>query len=347
MNSRAYSVLTIKSFDEELRVLRGLATHPSPDRENDCVVPEGIKVAAEIPLLLRHKSDQPVGRARLGRPTKDGTPFEATMAKIVEPGPLRDLCETAWQLVKYGLTRGCSIGFRVLESEPLPNGGRRFLKTEILELSLVEIPAHQNATITSVKDYDHAARGQSQPTARSAPATQQSKPAPVDAAPMTTERALTIGREFRAANIANDLSEMDRLICDRSFQAAATCLGGVIARSDFNRVWREKREGPNGTTGQPVLYTQDLHQTLIETLQLALQKCATLEMMMNANTDALRTAHIQRPFGYKGVFKSSETYTKGNFVTWSGALWACLGKTSEPPPGGNWQLAVAKGRDAR
>lgn len=182
MLDRAYSLLEVKSINDELREICGIATHPSPDRENDCVVAEGIQVAPEIPLLLRHKSDQPVGRARLGRPTKDGVPFTATMPKIVEPGAVRDLCESAWTLVKYGLTRGCSIGFRVLESELMPSGGIRFLKTEILELSLVEIPAHQSATILTVRDYDHAAP--------STPATIQVKqPAPVDDAPMSHDRA--------------------------------------------------------------------------------------------------------------------------------------------------------------
>ena len=53
-----------------------------------------------------------------------------------------------------------SIGFRSLE-EALnkDTGGFRFLKSEILELSLVAIPANAGATISSIKSLDLAAPG--------------------------------------------------------------------------------------------------------------------------------------------------------------------------------------------
>jgi HK97 family phage major capsid protein len=53
--------------------------------------------------------------------------------------------------------------------EFLENGGIKFLKTEIMELSLVTIPAHMDATITSVKSLDgdaRAASGTTRPVVR-------------------------------------------------------------------------------------------------------------------------------------------------------------------------------------
>lgn len=57
-------------------------------------------------------------------------------------------------MVKSGLRAATSIGFRPLETEPLREGGLRFKKWELLELSLVAVPAAPGATIDVVRSYD-------------------------------------------------------------------------------------------------------------------------------------------------------------------------------------------------
>ncbi|MFM7011873.1 MAG: peptidase U35, partial [Betaproteobacteria bacterium] len=59
--NRAYSVLTIKSYDDDERTIEGIATTPSPDRYGDIVEPDGAKFQLPIPLLWQHDSDKPVG----------------------------------------------------------------------------------------------------------------------------------------------------------------------------------------------------------------------------------------------------------------------------------------------
>lgn len=159
--NRAYSVLTVKAVDEERRVLTGVATSPSPDRHGDIVEPLGIKFKNPMPLLWQHRSDQPVGTVRFDKPTKDGVTFEAKIATISEPGALRDRLEEAWQSVKIGLVRAVSIGFRSLEHSFMDDGGIRFLESEVLELSLVTIPANSDATIQSIKSFDAEQRAAS------------------------------------------------------------------------------------------------------------------------------------------------------------------------------------------
>ena len=153
-SNRAYSVLEIKSVDVEERSITGIATTPETDRVGDIVDPLGAKFAEEIPLLWQHQHDKPVGVARFGKATKSGIPFTATIAKIAEPGPLKDLVDMAWQAVKAKLVRGVSIGFRALSYEPLETGGLKFTETEIYELSLVTIPANASATIQTIKSMD-------------------------------------------------------------------------------------------------------------------------------------------------------------------------------------------------
>lgn len=151
---RAYSFLTVKSVDDDERVIEGVATTPSPDRMGDIVEPLGVKFKNPLPLLHQHRSDQPVGTVRFAKPTKDGINFRAQLPRIEEPGPLKDRVDTAWGEVKAGLVRAVSIGFRDLEFSRMEDGGRRFIETEVLELSLVTIPANSDATIQVVKSID-------------------------------------------------------------------------------------------------------------------------------------------------------------------------------------------------
>lgn len=163
---RMFSLIDVKSVNDGERVIKGIATTPSTDRMGDVVEPMGASFAEEIPLLWQHQHDQPVGHVRFGKPTKAGIPFTATIAQISEPGELQARVDLAWQSVKSLLVRAVSIGFRAIEYAFKDEGGIHFLKTEILELSLVTVPANVDCTITSIKSIDTgllAATGQPQP----------------------------------------------------------------------------------------------------------------------------------------------------------------------------------------
>jgi HK97 family phage prohead protease len=162
---RAYSMLEVRAVDEESREIEGMATTPTPDRMADVIDPMGAKFANPTPLLWQHDAKAPVGQVTFGRPTKAGIPFKATIAKIDEPGRLKDRLDEAWQSVKAKLVRAVSIGFRSLEHSYMETGGIKFAAVEILELSLVTIPANAEATITSIKSIDReqlAASGRKQ-----------------------------------------------------------------------------------------------------------------------------------------------------------------------------------------
>lgn len=160
MNNRAYSLLEAKQFDDEQRIVTGMATTPTPDRADDVVDPFGVSVANDIPLFLYHDSKLTVGRVKFGKPTAKGIPYEARLPKVSEMGRLRDRVDEAWQMLKYGLITGVSIGFRPLKDgyENLKTGGIKYLKTEVLELSLVPIPMNAEATVAAIKAADQALR---------------------------------------------------------------------------------------------------------------------------------------------------------------------------------------------
>jgi HK97 family phage major capsid protein/HK97 family phage prohead protease len=156
--NRAYSILTIKAVDADRRYIAGIATTPEPDRHGDIVDADGVTFRNPLPLLLHHDKTQPVGRATLKTATADGIPFEALLPTVADPGKVRDRVDEAWHSIKAGLLMGISIGFRVVNDavEQLKSGGLRFRQIEVLEVSLVAIPANVAASIHVVKALDQS-----------------------------------------------------------------------------------------------------------------------------------------------------------------------------------------------
>jgi uncharacterized protein len=158
---RAYSLLTIRSADDDARVITGIASTPTPDRYDDIVEPLGAKFSIPMPLLWQHKHDSPVGTVEFAELTDEGIPFRAQLASVEEPGRLKERLDEAWQSVKAKLVRAVSIGFRPLEYAWMDNGGIRYLSWEWLELSLVTIPANSDATINTIRSLDSITRAAS------------------------------------------------------------------------------------------------------------------------------------------------------------------------------------------
>lgn len=158
MNNRAYSFITIKSVDEEERIIEGIASTPSPDRMGDIVNPMGAKFTLPLPLLWQHNHDEPIGHVFEASPAPEGIWFRAKIAKTGEPGKLKDLLDYAWQSIKMKLVAAVSIGFRPIKYAFLSEGGIEFDEWEWFELSAVTIPAQAEATITAVKSIDAGLR---------------------------------------------------------------------------------------------------------------------------------------------------------------------------------------------
>ena len=153
--NRAYSLLEIKSVDEETRTIEGMATTPSTDLYDDIVEPLGAQFKLPLPLLWQHKAGEPIGHVIKAVPTDKGIRVSAQIARSDEPGKLKDRLDEAWQSIKTGLVRGLSIGFKPIEKAEIEGSwGYRYIKWLWLELSAVTIPANIEASISTVKSYD-------------------------------------------------------------------------------------------------------------------------------------------------------------------------------------------------
>jgi len=156
MLKRAYSTFEIKGVSKAAdgkRTFSGIASTPTPDRDEDIMEPKGAMFNLPLPFLWQHDGKAPVGWITKATPSASGIAIEGEVADIPEEGNLKDRLAEAWQMIKNKLVRGLSIGFRPLESSEIEGSrwGRRITKWDWFELSAVTIPANQEATILTVK----------------------------------------------------------------------------------------------------------------------------------------------------------------------------------------------------
>lgn len=157
--TKAYSTLQIKSISEndDERLITGIASTPSTDRDDDVLEPMGAKFALPIPLLWQHNHNQPIGEVIDAKITENGIEITAKIAKIDEDGKLKSRIDEAWQSIKSGLVKCLSVGFKVKEYNYFENSwGLHIKEWEWYELSVVTVPANPDAVITSVKQIKQA-----------------------------------------------------------------------------------------------------------------------------------------------------------------------------------------------
>lgn len=210
METRAYSLLQIKAADEDAGegIIRGIASTPSPDRADDVVVPEGATFTLPLPLLWQHNSREPIGHVTEAKVTKNGIEIVAKVALGVT-----DEIDRYWKLIRAGLVRGLSIGFRGLEIAEIPGSwGVKFLKWEWLELSAVTIPANGEASILAVKS---ASTEQMAASGRSAslPASRVKTNSPISLRPKEATDMKTLAEQIAAleAKRASNATKMEEI----------------------------------------------------------------------------------------------------------------------------------------
>lgn len=201
---RAWSTLEIKSINQELGVIEGIASTPTTDRMGDIVEPKGAKFKLPIPLLYQHNASMPIGLVTAAKVTSAGIAITAEIAKGVLP-----MIDDAWALIKAGLVRGLSIGFTPID-DPVPIKGTygvKFTTWEWLELSAVTIPANADASIQMVKSIDEtqmrAASGQTHTVVTKPPGASGIKTSlKGTTVEKTTQEQLGAAEAKRAANAA-------------------------------------------------------------------------------------------------------------------------------------------------
>ena len=119
----------------------------TPDRVGD-VIEKGAFAGAKLPLpmLFGHDQNDPVGVWTDATEAPDGLRLKGHLL-IADVARAREV----HALVKSGAVRGLSVGFIARKSIARKGGGRLISQLELLEASLVAIPMHPAARVTSAK----------------------------------------------------------------------------------------------------------------------------------------------------------------------------------------------------
>jgi len=119
----------------------------TPDRVGDWIEPGAFKGAKlPIPLLFGHDINDPVGTWDAAIEKSDGLHLTGKLL-VDDVARAREVSA----LVKSGAVRGISIGFITKKASNRSGGGRTIKSLELLEASLVTIPMHPGARVTSAK----------------------------------------------------------------------------------------------------------------------------------------------------------------------------------------------------
>ena len=140
--------LETKVLADDAGLVSGIAwKFGAADRVGDMIEPGAFaKAALPLPMLFGHDANDPVGTWDQAVEKSDGLHLTGKL--------LVDEVERAREvraLVRSGAVRGISIGFVTRKASTRPDGGRTIKALELLEASLVTIPMHPGARVTSAK----------------------------------------------------------------------------------------------------------------------------------------------------------------------------------------------------
>lgn len=147
------ALLSIKSIDERRRRITAIASTGDVDRYDEIILPEAFRES--LPVFMKN----PVVLASHQNKLADGTSpvvanvvvasiTSAGLKVILEFHTVTRLAEEYWQLYSQKKQRALSVGFKPIEGNFEIHGGRSIFvhkKLELLEISLVSIPANPNA----------------------------------------------------------------------------------------------------------------------------------------------------------------------------------------------------------
>ena len=140
------------------KTYRFIVSTDAPDRDGDIIKQDGWDLTDfnNNPVaLLQHKQDQPVGKWSnfQTRQKANGTGFESVADLTLAP-PVSDILKYANALVEAGILNSTSVGFRTSAAHAeqrkdaktgRPIKGKLIKKAKLHEISLVSVPANQEA----------------------------------------------------------------------------------------------------------------------------------------------------------------------------------------------------------
>jgi HK97 family phage prohead protease len=117
-----------------------------PDRSGDVIEKNAFVFPSKLPMLFSHDPEMPVGVWDEIVETPAGLQVKGRLL-VNDVARAREVRA----LVKAGAISGLSIGYSVNKAIGRKGGGRTIQSLELVEVSLVAIPMHPGARVTSAK----------------------------------------------------------------------------------------------------------------------------------------------------------------------------------------------------
>lgn len=142
-------VIETKFAADDSGEISGIAwVFDAPDRVGDVIQKGGFAgTKLPIPMLFGHDMNDPVGAWHAATEESDGLHLKGRLL-VEDVARAREVRA----LVKSGAVRGISIGFLTRKATARQGGGRLITQLELVEASLVTVPMHPGAKVTSAKD---------------------------------------------------------------------------------------------------------------------------------------------------------------------------------------------------
>lgn len=143
------SYIETKILSDDTGTITALAwPFATPDRVGDMIEKGAFaRASMPLPMLFGHDPNDPVGVWEEAIEAADGLHLKGRL--LVDDLPR---AREVRALVQAGAVRGISIGFVTRKALPRKGGGRTIKDLELMEASLVTLPAHPGARVTSAKD---------------------------------------------------------------------------------------------------------------------------------------------------------------------------------------------------
>lgn len=176
----------------------------SPDRTGDVIEPAAFAgaVGKSLPMLFAHNQEQVVG-------TWDGIAVDADGLTVSGKLLVNDVqrAKEVHKLLQAKAVTGLSVGFLTKKAAPRKGGGRTISDLDLVEVSLVAVPAHDGARVSTVKDISSMTTA----TAAAPAAPENTTPAAAPAAaPAVDTKALdAIQKRLDAIEAAHNRLEAD------------------------------------------------------------------------------------------------------------------------------------------
>lgn len=136
---------------DDAGVIEGIAwPFGSPDRVGDLIEKGAFtKALPPIPMLAFHEQRETVGVWDEITETPEGLQVKGRL--LIEDLPR---AREVRAMIRERALSGLSIGFATTKAAPRRGGGRTITALDLLEISVVAVPAHPGARITSAKEHD-------------------------------------------------------------------------------------------------------------------------------------------------------------------------------------------------